>query len=189
MKRVAVIGESPYDTQPLCEVWNKRFGDKGRFSVFLKRIEGSALYSAKITDIITGEMKRVSANYDLFVLVTDLDAERSNRSQTQRVEEWFRKISAVLPESLLLINIQELEALILGDIDLFNKEYKSRVKAIANPENVSSPKDFLISQTRKNKKTFAVIDNKTLIPKLDFGKVEANCRFYREFIQELESRL
>ena len=87
------------------------------------------------------------------------------------------------------MNIQELEALILADIDTFNAIYKTSIKFPGNPEALDSPKDFLISATHGKRKRFAVKDNQQLIPKLDFSKVEAKCKFYRDFTVELEHLL
>ena len=187
MKHIAVIGESLFDTKPLCQIWNKRYLKKARFSTVLKRLEGSVLYSKKIGRMIKADMQ--SSDYDFIIVVRDLDAGRSNHKQWSTVQDWYSELSEHFPNNILLLNVQELEALILADIETFNAIYKTSIKFPGNPEALNSPKDFLISATHGKRKRFEVKDNQQLIPRLDFTKVEAKCKFYRDFIVELEQLL
>ena len=188
MKKIAVIGESPYDTKPLCKVWNSQFGLQGQFHPKLEKFTGSNLDSIpKLTKEI--KARRIDKEYELIIFVRDLDAPRSNNNEFKIRQDWFLRLASTFSGSLFLLNIQELEALILGDIDTFNKMFKTTTKFSGNPESKDSPKDFFITETYKTRKRFGVSDNEKLIPLLDFEKVKAKCQFYSEFIQELETQL
>lgn len=190
MIHFGVIGESPYDTNPLCKVWNKEFAHKAKFDVFLPNVDGSSLDSiGKMKRLIKAESK--SSKFNAFILVRDLDAFHSNDAKKEARNNWFSKLSNELKGSkcIFLLNIQELEALIFGDIETFNIYYKTKIKLGRNPELIEDPKGELIRESKKMKtnKIFQVSHNQDLIPKLDFQKVEKSCRFYAEFIQELRA--
>lgn len=189
MKKVGVIGESPYDTKALCKVLNAEYSGKATFTVQLKRITGATLDStAKMERLLKAEIK--SSRNDLYVYVRDLDDHRSNTSKWNKRQNWFKKLANVTGgnNSVFLLNVHEIEAMILGDVGTFNTSYKSKINYPGNPESQESPKE-LLSRATSNNNRFTESDVEHIIPKLDFVKVKAKCQFYRDFIDDLDKMI
>ncbi|MFT6921709.1 MAG: hypothetical protein ACJA1C_000706 [Crocinitomicaceae bacterium] len=192
MKRVGIIGESPNDTLPLCEILNREFGEKAQFKVLLKRLKGGKLDSiASASRLIRSELKSSVGNrkYDLLVFVRDLDGFESETEKMKRVNLWYGTLSKLIPKHVLLLNIQEVEALVLSDIDVFNTMYNTKISFTGDPQKKANPKEFLKEQSSKSNKKYRESDIGDLLPMLDFSKLTGKCKSFEKFVNELKLEL
>lgn len=184
MKKIGVIGESPYDTKPLCKIWNKQFKSKGQFQLVLQNLTGNNLESmGKMERLLKAEL--TLSKFDAFIFVRDLDAPRSNVQAMKKRLEWFNKLSKIAGKSIFLLNVQEIEAVYFSDLISFNKIYDTKLNYSGNPEMIDCPKEKLISATRRGRKKFRESDNEMLLPTLDFKEIEKRCEFYKQFISDI----
>ena len=90
---------------------------------------------------------------------------------------------------ILLLNIYELEALILADIDTFNRLFDTRLSFSGNPMYKTNPKEYLRSQTLKCRRRFDVSENPTVFKSLRIEKLIDNCPYFKEFIVKFEKEV
>lgn len=192
MIRVGIIGESPNDTMPVCEILNREFGDKASFKALLKRLTGGTL------DSIPAASKRIKAElkssvgknkYDLLIFVRDLDGFESEKNKVDNVNVWYNKLSVLISNHVLLLNIHTVEALVLADIEVFNKSYGTKISFKGDPQKKEKPKEFLKEKSRKTNRKYRERDIGELLPKLDFSKMKSKCSSFNKFIDELTEKL
>jgi len=153
MKKIGVIGESPHDTKPMCEVLEREYAGHATFRPVLQRIKGGKLDSITwASKVISAEVK--TSDFDLYLFMRDLDGFKSDKSRVKKVKDWYKKLSANTPKHKLLLCVQEMEAYVLSDIDTFNKEYKTKVRFTSDPEMKENPKEFLKLKTSKGNKKY-----------------------------------
>ncbi|WP_286860221.1 MULTISPECIES: hypothetical protein [Sphingobacterium] len=151
-------------------------------------MKGSQLESAKFFKQVGLETE--GGKFDLLICIRDLDAFKSESKKVDERRRWYQKIqqSANSCEATLLLNIWELEAMLFADLDLFNKMYGTNLSYTKDPSNIKEPKDKLKSETRKAKRKYVESDSRELFGELNFNKVLARCKFFEEFILDLQSR-
>ncbi|MDR3695365.1 hypothetical protein [Mucilaginibacter sp.] len=119
-----------------------------------------------------------------------MDAFQSEKAKVQAKIKWFKDLDTeVNNEGLLLLNIWELEALILGDIETFNKIYNANHKFKGDPMTKKEPKEILKAITFKEKKQFKEAHCPSVFKILDIDNVEKNCRCFKDFIEEFEKKI
>lgn len=84
------------------------------------------------------------------------------------------------------MNIYELEALILADIETFNKIYKVDIKIKGNVMYQKEPKEFLKLKTKGCRKKYFESDCPDLFKRLRFNKIGSNCKYFSDFIAEFK---
>src|SRR5207302_370947 len=113
-------------------------------------------------------------------------------SQTAKLNakiKWFKDLDATVnKEGILLLNIWELEALILGDVDTFNKIYNLKYSLKGDPMFIKNPKELLKELTRKSHKQYKESGCPQIFKQLNFDQVEKNCGCFREFIKEINEK-
>jgi hypothetical protein len=125
-----------------------------------------------------------------YLYVRDLDTPPSNQKMKNKREEWFKRLdNSNNCKGILMLNVQELEALILADIDTFNKIYSSKINYKGNPEVQNNPKEFLKSKTKKGKRKFTESDNPEIFEKLDINKLHQKSSHFQLFIKEFEETI
>ncbi len=188
MKKIGLFGESPYDTDAICNLLTRPYAGRFSFVKLLRRISSEDLGSI-------GKMKRilkveVSSRTDIsaIIVVLDLDSDAQNQEALREKKSWFEKLNGFFPQrGLLLLNIYELEALILADIDSFNRLFRVNIKYNGDPMAQKDPKEFLEHQTRRSQRKFTVSENPEIFKHLNFEQVKQKCRYFKEFIRHLES--
>jgi hypothetical protein len=127
-------------------------------------------------------------NISAIIFVRDLDSDENDKPATQKRLNWFEELRKPLPlKTLLLLNVYELEALILADIETFNRLFSTSIKFKGDPMAQKDPKEFLEHQTRRSKRKFTVSENPEIFKHLNFEQVKQKCRYFKEFIRHLES--
>lgn len=188
MIKVGLIGESPYDTEAIHNLLSKYYKNSFQFVKLLKRVTGNELESlGKMKRLLSAEVKN-EADLSYIIYIRDLDALEDNREAVLKRTEWFNKVKATVDtKSIFLLNIVELEALILADIQSFNKKYKTNIKFNGDPMRKTYPKEFLMQQTRNNKKQFKESDNPELFKVLNIDIVKSRCRYFQAFLTNLDA--
>jgi hypothetical protein len=120
-----------------------------------------------------------------------LDAFKSQKDKLQAKTQWFRDLDALVNnEGILLLNIWELEALIFGDIEAFNKIYKTKYKATRDPMLIKEPKELLKNLTIKSpKRQFHESHCPEIFSQLNIDKLEAKCSCFKDFITEFDEKI
>ncbi|WP_114936322.1 DUF4276 family protein [Mucilaginibacter endophyticus] len=188
MIKVGLVGEDPNDTSSVRNLLEQRYRGKVQFYTLAKRVTGNNLDSLnKIKKIVKADFDDSGCSF--IVYVRDLDELESHKGKLTERIKWFRELdNHVESNGILMLNIWELEALILGDIESFNKIYNVSHKS-GNPMFVRDPKKVLINVTTKNRKQFKESDCPDIFSQLDINKVEKNCRCFKKFITEFDEKL
>jgi len=156
-----------------------------------RKIEGDHLLTPKSARIIDGECKKY--NLDLVILAKDLDALPSNKKQIKFLTDKIQKIAEKATIKLLpFIVIFEQEALILADIQAFNKKYKTTFTFTKNPLFQSEPKELLKQWANKANKKYKESDTPEIFQQLNFNKVYDNHKgknSFQSFIIALEKAI
>jgi len=187
MVRVGLVGEDPNDTTSIKNLLEKRYKGKVHFHSLVKGIKGCQLDSPKIKKSLPIEFEDRDCKF--IVYVRDLDAFKSQTDKLEAKKKWFKELDAeVNNKGLLLLNIWELEALIFGDIDTFNKVYNIKHKFPGDPTLIKDPKEELKRLTSKSKK-YKESHCPDLFKQLNIDEVEKNCSCFKEFIKEFDAKL
>ena len=185
-KKIGLIGEDPSDTAAIRNLLLKRYGYD--FIPLLKNQTGDNLETAKTKRMLSVELER--RKLDLLIFIRDLDALESDEMQLSKRYDWFNRLKSYFNgASVFLLNIYELEALILSDIASFNSTYKTAINFRGNPMTVQEPKEFLMAKTKKLKKQYTESDAPELFRQLNIDILLKKCRYFREFIQALDTAL
>ena len=188
MIRVGLVGEDPNDTLSIKNLLNQRYSGKVRFYQLAKRVKGFQLDNPKIKKSLPIEF--ADSKCAFIVYIRDLDAFQSENKKLQAKLKWFKTLDAVVnQEGLLLLNIWELEALILSDMDTFNSIYKVNHKFKGDPMLQKEPKETLKRITAREKKKYKENHCPELFKQLKIDNVEKNCRYFRDFILEFNKKI
>ncbi len=187
MLKIGLIGEDPNDKDSIKNLLNQRYKNEVSFYGMLKNVRGYYLDNKKVSNALSIEYKNNLPNHVIFI--RDTDGILTEKIKTKKVQDWFEKLNKkVEKKGILLCNIYELEALILADINTFNKIYNTKIKFPGDVTYKKDPKGFLIQKTKKLKKKFAENNCPDLFSKLDINEVIKNCSYFKEFITEFETK-
>jgi len=186
--KIGLFGESPYDIEAICNLLTKPLDGRFSFVKLVRRISSEELSSiGKMQRILKAEVSK-RTDISAVIIVLDLDSHAQDGAALRNKKAWFEKLSSSFPQnSLLLLNIYELEALILADIETFNRLFRTSIKFKGDPMAQKVPKEFLQHQTHRSKRKFTVSDNPEVFSHLNFEQVKQKCRYFKEFIRHLES--
>ncbi|GAA3965824.1 DUF4276 family protein [Mucilaginibacter dorajii] len=188
MIKVGLVGEDPNDTSSIKNLLDKRYKGRVQFRSLAKGIKGHQLDSPKIKKSLPIEFEDQQCKF--IVYIRDLDAFKSQEDKLQTKTKWFKDLDALVNnEGILLLNIWELEALIFGDIETFNKIHSIDHKFKSDPMKVKDPKEVLKHLTSKSKKQFKESHCPEIFKQLNIDKIEAKCACFRDFIAEFDEKL
>ena len=188
MIRIGLVGEDPNDTLSIKNILKKRYSGKVQFYQLAQRIRGYQLDNPKIKRSLPIEFEDKKCSF--IVYIRDLDAFKTNKAKLNEKLNWFKSLDATInKKGILLLNIWELEALILADIDTFNKEYNINYKFSGDPILQKDPKELLQRLTYKSKKQFSEASCPEIFKKLNIDMIEKRCSGFREFLLEFNERL
>ncbi len=184
---VGLVGEAPNDTQSIKNLL-QNFYRNIIFEPLLKDIHGSQIESQKTKRFLRSEYELKKP--DLIIFIRDLDGLENNLKQLEIRKQYFQDFNSVVDKrGVYLLNVFEIEALILADVNCFNKIYKSNISGIADPMKVEQPKEFLKLKTRKALKQFNESHNPEIFSELDFHVVKSNCRYFNTFVKKLDEEI
>ena len=182
--KIGLVGEAPNDTQSIKNLLLKRYLDeKFEFVFMLQRFNGSNLDSQKTKRFLRIEFE--SQKPDIVIFIRDLDSILPNKIKLYERKNYFTASNSVVnKKGIHLLHIYEIEALILADIETFNKIYNTKVKKIDNVMLVEEPKEFLKNISKKYNESH----NSEIFNQLDFDKV-LECFYFKKFIENLDKCL
>lgn len=191
-EKIAILSENPNDVQAIANLLKKKYNYK-----FISLLRTS--------DKITGDMLRNQKNKhtirkafqfskpDLVLFSLDLDATQNSQNYKDKLAEkkaTYSELKSLFytskskKNSIFLLNIYELEALILADIETINQFYNSDFQIIKSVELIKAPKEFLKSKISYNEgkspQVFAL---------LDFETVQKNCAYFSDFVIRFDEQL
>ncbi len=185
MIKVGLIGEDPNDTNSIKNLISQKHGKNFVFKQLIKNKKGYQLDNKNVQKALKIQFEEYKPKIVLFI--RDADALETEKAKINKVISWFIKLNIVVNNNgILLINIYELEALILADIDTFNNLYKTNINFTGNVAFKKEPKEFLILKTRNNKKKYSESDCPELFKELRFDTITQNCKYFSDFIVELK---
>lgn len=121
----------------------------------------------------------------MVIFIRDLDALLVDKNKLDERKKYFSDFNSVVDKKgIYLLNVYEIEALILADINTFNSIYHTEIEIYENVMIIVEPKELLKKATKK----FNESHNAEIFSKLDFEKV-MECQYFNEFINSLEKRL
>lgn len=183
MIRVGLIGEDPNDTSAIKNLLEKRYKKKFQFVPLVRRIKGSQLDGSKIRSALPIEFADNKCKFVIYI--RDLDGFKSESSKVKVKTSWFNTLdSTIKNKGILLLNIWELEALILGDIETFNKIYKTNHRFKKDPMHEKNPKETLKNFSVKSAQTYHESHCPDIFKQLDIDNIKSRVRYFDEFIAE-----
>ncbi|HZY37961.1 MAG TPA: DUF4276 family protein [Mucilaginibacter sp.] len=185
--KVGLVGEAPGDTGAVQNLLSRNYENLD-FIELLQRVGGSVLDDKKAVNQIRREYE--IERPDLVLVIRDLDADEKDDDKVKDRKKKFAKLNRIInKKGIFLLNIYELEALILADIEVFNKIYGCEVEQYADPMKVADPKEVLMSASRKSNTPFNVSHNREIFKSLRFDILKKNCRYFARFIKEFDKKL
>ncbi len=187
--RIGLYGESSNDVLAIANLLSKAFPSITFIDLLRgKKEESIADNVHKTSRIINGRIN-IKQGFDALVLIRDLDAPATMNDKIKDKTIWFDFINKATGNiSLFLLNIEELEALILADIETFNKDYHTKIKFKGNPISQRDPKEFLINHTKSVRKTYNENHAPEIFSKLDYKKV-LKVAYFNAFHNELAKKV
>jgi len=182
--KIGLVGEAPNDTQSVQCLLEKKYSlPEYEYCFLLNRINGSQLDSQKTKRFLRIEYE--SENPDIVIFIRDLDSILPNKEKLDLRKTYFSSSNSVVDKKgIFLLHIYEIEALILTDIETFNKIYNCEIPLIKDPMKIEEPKEFL----RANSKKYNESDNSDVFHEMDFDKT-LNCKYFKDFISLFEKRM
>lgn len=180
--RIGLVGENEFDSRSMKHLFQEVFKEKAIFSV-VGNLKGDQVNSGKLERILQKEEE----DYDIFIIIRDLDGFMSENEKVQERENWFVKINkAIHQKGLFLLHIQKIEALILADIQAFNSWANVNIKYEKNPMFEPKPDLFLMRNANdKYKKS----DNPEIFKKLNINMLQLNHSEFANFMKQLEIKV
>lgn len=178
--KIGLIGEDPNDTVSIKNLLTGKYPNAFQFKQLIKNKRGDQLNNARVDAALNIELSGYDPDYILFI--RDADGLPPEKEKIDAIKSWFSKFNSIIgSKGILLINIYEIEALILADIETFNKLYKTSIQFSKNCMHQSEPKEFLIEKTRKNRKVYSESHCPEIFKHLQYDVILAKCAYFKEF--------
>jgi hypothetical protein len=183
MIRVGLIGEHPTDTTSIINLLSKKFGEIAIFFTLVKGVHGSNLDSQGIKRILRVEYETKAP--ELVIFIRDMDGLKNDKEKIKQRKSYFSNFNSVVDrKGILLLNIYELEALLLADIDVINDHYKVKLEAVEDCMTVPDPKGYLKQRVR----AYSTGHNPDLFAKLTYTNLVGRCRYFKVFDTNLTKK-
>jgi hypothetical protein len=188
--KVGIVGENiKNDSEALKILLSSVTRANVNLSVYPKKFDGGQLDGEKFFRTLEIEAESL----DWVILVRDLDGLISETKKLKLREEWFNKANKqAAKKGIFFLAIYEMEALILADIDNFNKYYGLEKKPVGNPMAKEKPKELLEKLTEKTQKgKYTESDALKIFPTLDIKTIYKNHKgeySFQSFADELQDK-
>lgn len=188
--KVAVLGEHPRnDANAFTVLLKKKYDSKISFKTILTNLSGDMLENQ---NMLFGslEIELLDESYDYILCIRDLDALQSNTDAISKRASWFNNLNNKIDnKGIFFLAIYEIEALILADIDTFNRYYNLNYALNKEPIEYEKPKEFLKEQSNYKYKTSHC---SKIFEVADFEKIYQNHKgehSFQAFINRLDDTL
>lgn len=179
MLRIGMVGEYPTDTISVSNLLNKKYSTIVSFFPLIYDIHGSSLDNPKIKHQLRREFQIEKP--DFVVFIRDLDGLEHSVELWELRKSYFSAFNSVIDKrGILLLNIFELEALILTDIEAINSYYGINVDHVDDCMKIESPKEYLKSLIPK----YSTGHNPELFSMLQYDLVTKKCRYFKKFDED-----
>jgi hypothetical protein len=183
--KIGLVGEAPNDTRAIQNLLSRRY-EHLEFTTLINDIHGSMLDSKKaIRRLLRIEYEIQKP--DLIIFIRDLDSLETDKKAKRKRQSFFSSANSIVDKfGIYLLNIYELEALILADIEVFNSHYGCMANVFQDPMLIIMPKEVLIEASGYK---FIESHNPELFSLLNFDIVYERCRYFSRFIKKFEKAL
>lgn len=182
---IGVVGEHPQNDSEAVIALLKKIFPKANFKILLKSLTGTQLYTPKAKRLLATE---VQGNRPAFIIfVYDADAHPSEKEKIEKKESIF-KDHKQFKQDILLLNIQELEALILADLEPFNKKFGTKAIYKGNPMHQPKPKEWLRAQTGNSRNRYQESDAIALLSAANIENLKM-VPYFKEFLDKLDKQI
>ena len=183
--KIGLVGEAPSDTNAIKNLLSKKYPlGIYEYVAMLERINGSMLDNQKTKRLLRIEFENQKP--DILIFIRDLDGTINKNTALADRKTFFRDFNRVVnKKGVLLLNIFEIEALLLADIQTFNTYFNSNIEYLEDPMEKENPKEFLKDNCKKYDESF----NPEVFALLDFDIVYNNCKYFKGFIKRFEKKL
>ncbi|MCG9911068.1 MAG: DUF4276 family protein [Flavobacteriales bacterium] len=176
--KIGLVGEAPSDTKAMKNLLNKRFSHF-TFETLIEDIRGSELDNQKTKHLLRASY--IVKRPDYVIFIRDLDSLETDRKKILERNEYFNNSKSIVNnKALFLLHIFEIEALILTDIETFNKKYSCAINEVEDVMKVVDPKKLL-----KENSSYKEGDLPDLFDKICFDKT-LNCAYFKTFVNKLD---
>lgn len=183
--KIGLIGEDPYDTESIKILLERKHPGVFRFKHLLRNLKGCHLDAKKAGLLLSKEF--AYSELDIVIFIRDVDGLHTEDAKIKKVEDWFNLLNKVVSlKGILLMNVYELEALILADINTFNKLYKTDINYSANVIYKEDPKGYLKSKTSKSRKKFTESHCPDIFAQLNFDLLLKKSSYFKNFYEEFK---
>ncbi|MHC5353962.1 hypothetical protein ACYSNX_07235 [Myroides sp. LJL115] len=122
---------------------------------------------------------------DVVIFIRDLDGIISDKDQISTRKNYFSDNNSVVDKKgIYLLNIYELEALLLADINTLNSFFNTSLAKVPDVMAIDEPKEYLRSRCPK----YTITQNAELCALLDFNTLEENCLYFKRFIVKFKKK-
>ncbi len=174
MLKIGLVGEAPNDTKAIANLLKQKFTNC-EFVTLIENVRGANLDCQKNKHRLRKEFENKKPHFVVFI--RDLDALEKDYIALEKRKEYFTESKSVVDEkAIFLLNIYEIEALILSDVENFNKFYEINIEFSGNPMLVVQPKEFLMQKSK-----YRESDCPQLFETLNIEKITKNCKYFQEF--------
>lgn len=183
--KIGLVGEAPHDTNSILNLLSRQPLFAGfEFIALINNIHGSLLDNQKTKHILRKQYE--SEKPDIVIFIRDLDNLEGNKTAFSLRKKYFLSCNSVVDnKGIYLLNIYEIEALIISDIETFNNHFDCSIIYNADPMILEMPKEFL----KKRCRGYAETLNPEIFEHLVFDTILQHCKYFREFIVELKEKL
>lgn len=152
--KIGLVGEAPSDTSAIKNLLNKKYSSpKFLFYPLLNRIHGSELDNQKIKRLL--RIKYEHEKPDIVIFIRDLDGTLKRNTTLKSRKKYFIDCNKVVDKKgIFLLNIYEIEALIISDIETFNRFFNCQLTYEDDPMEVENPKEDLKNKCHHFKESF-----------------------------------
>ena len=185
MVRIGLIGEDPNDTTAITHLLQQRFNKGFRYITLSPQKRGSQIFNDASVRSYNIEIMKDRPHH--IIVIIDADSIVTENAKIKKRKSLYNKLSRQLNcKSLLLLNIYELEALILADIEGFNKHYQTKVNFKGNVSYQQKPKEYL---QEKSARKYQVAHCAYLFLHLNFDTILQNCAYFKTFVADFEKAI
>ena len=182
---IGLVGEDPNDTKSIEALLLKRWPDRYVFKRLARNLRGSQLDADKTTRIIKADCENELPF--LVIFIRDVDDKIPRPVRLRQLQEWYKtNSSGIKARSILLINIEELEALIFAGAEAFEQLYGIDLPRNRDVTKISNPKELLKSKTGNSKKQFSESHCPDLFSAMNLELLQKNCAYFKQFMTDLE---
>jgi hypothetical protein len=193
MIKVGLVGENPSDTKAIENLLSQSQTEVTFVHLLYGIITGSMLDNDKMIKRLRREVEDQKPHIVLFI--RDLDALKSSKNfeeKHRKRQEFYTKSKRMInfrkeiqeEDSLFLLNIYEIEALILADIEACNAHYKAEILRENDVMEIENPKEFLQKHC-----AYKEADCPEIFKALRIDILQQHCAYFYEFMQKWDKCL